>query len=283
MSEDAQFKRAKFRNVTAGGQPFDVHFNPASLSYAITNNLETKDEGGKKTQFVGSSTGKLTMDLVFDTTHDGQDVRVHTAKVSGLMKPDKEKRSPPVVEFAWGVYTFQGVLEGYKETLDFFAPSGIPLRAAVNLTLSSQDTVFDPTTGGPVDVDGSLTPEPVKVPTPPGGAAQAAAKAGDPRAARALAAANGLDSLRFGGGAGGGLSIGAGVKIGPPAGGAMQVRVGAKLNPAALLPRPPTGGVATDRNAIFGVGGKAHVEAPASLRADVGNRTSLNARIRFGG
>jgi len=131
-----------------------------------------------------------------------------------------------------------------------------------------------------VDVQGSLTPEPVRVPTPRGGAAAAAAAAGNPRAARELAAANNLDSLRFGGGAP--LSIAPGVTVRPPAGSASEVRVGARLNPAALLPKPPTGGVATDRNAVFGVGGKAHVEAPASLRADVGTRATLRARIRFG-
>lgn len=279
MSEAAQFRRATFTNVTEGGQPFEVHFNPATLQYQVTNNLETQGEGAARRQFVGSSTGKLTMDLVYDTTHDGQDVRVHTAKVAGLMKPGTD-RVPPIAEFAWGVYTFRGVVEGYRETLDFFAPSGIPLRAAVNLTLSSQETVFDPATGGPVDVQGTLKPEPVKVPTPKGGAAAAAAAAGNARAARALAAANNLDSLRFGGSTP--LSIAPGITVKPPAGSASEVKVGAKLNPAALLPKPPTGGVATDRSAVFGVGGKAHVEAPASLRADVGNRATLRARIRFG-
>ena len=61
-----------------------------------------------------------------------------------------------------------GMVEQYKETLDFFAASGVPLRASVNLTLSSQDVVFESNTNKPATVDKDLTPEPVSVPTSTG-------------------------------------------------------------------------------------------------------------------
>src|ERR1044072_2736639 len=166
MSEPANFTRAKFtpQSGSQQGQEIDVHFNPSSLQLAITNSMKEEGEGNAKKQFVSQSTAKLTMDLIFDTTSDGQDVRTYTEKVAKFMEPD-EKKVPPVVKFEWGTYTFQGVVESYRETIDFFAPTGVPLRASINLTLSKQDKVFEPSTTSKVDTRGSLSDEVVDVPT----------------------------------------------------------------------------------------------------------------------
>ena len=83
------------------------------------------------------------MELVFDTTGAGEDVRTYTDKMAGLMEPD-ENKIPPVVLFRWGTYKFQGLVETYKETIDFFAPTGVPLRASLSIGLSRQDKVFEP-------------------------------------------------------------------------------------------------------------------------------------------
>ena len=85
------------------------------------------------------------MDLVFDTTATGEDVRETTDKMAKLLKANgpSGKQVPPLVEFSWGLYRFTGMVEQYKETLDYFGASGVPLRSGVNLTLSSQDVVFD--------------------------------------------------------------------------------------------------------------------------------------------
>lgn len=124
-SEDTEFARASFKRL--GGEPveFAVHFNPASLSYEITANAPPAEgDAAKSKQFTALSTGKLSMDLVFDTTHDGTDVREMTSKVSRLMEPDPDTRAPWETEFTWGAYKFTGIVGSYKETLDFFAPSG---------------------------------------------------------------------------------------------------------------------------------------------------------------
>ncbi len=43
------------------------------------------------------------MTLVYDTTHDGSDVRTQTEKISRLMEPkDGGKNVAPKVEFGWG-------------------------------------------------------------------------------------------------------------------------------------------------------------------------------------
>lgn len=141
---------AKFTPKTqdgGDGESFDVHFNPASLDYTITNTLQGGNGGRRRAQFVSQSSGKLTMELLFDTTHNGEDVRKHTEKVAKLMEPGGEegssRRPPTIAKFEWGAYKFEGLVESFREKIDFFSEDGVPLRATVNLTLARQDKVFD--------------------------------------------------------------------------------------------------------------------------------------------
>lgn len=200
----ACFKVLSGRNQN---QKVPVHFNPVSLQYTVSNTLEEQGSGNKKKQHVTQSSGKLTMDLIFDTTHDGRDVRRITDKIAQFMQPDSQN-APPVVEFEWGSYSFKGMVESFKETIDFFAPTGVPLRASVNLTLAQQDTVFEPNNYSKFDQKNSLTPDSVDVPAPfePANYAQKdvtqlATQSGNPQAGRALAALNSLESMRFPSGA----------------------------------------------------------------------------------
>ncbi|MCB1940611.1 MAG: hypothetical protein KDI53_00945, partial [Candidatus Accumulibacter sp.] len=169
-------------------EPIKVHFNPASLQHTVSNTLKEEGKGAKKKQYVSQTTAKLTMDLVFDTTNTGEDVRITTNKMAQLLQPIPEgqsKKVPPVVKFAWGAYSFTGMVEQYKETIDFFATGGLPLRSSINLTLSSQDVTFEGgTSRDHASVDGDLTAEPVVVPDDDdgfGGPQGVANKAGDPR------------------------------------------------------------------------------------------------------
>jgi hypothetical protein len=255
MSEPVQIESARFvKNPDKKGaarEEYPVHFNPNSLQVTISNTLEEK--GKDRKQYVTKTAAKLTMDLVFDTTHDGSDVRTHTQKISKLMGPPGESKNktrkqakfiPPVVAFEWGTYKFQGILESYKETLEFFAPNGTPLRAAVNLTMSSQDKLFEPIEANSFDTRGALALEPVVLPAGPGGAADLANEGGDPEAARELGELNDQESLRFPsgpalavdpeielggpvafatGGAGAGAEAGAGVGFGAAAGAGLDL------------------------------------------------------------
>src|SRR5262249_10866820 len=157
---------------------------------------------------------------VFDTTHSGEDVRVTTEKIGKFMEPDSQK-IPPVILFEWGSYKFQGMVETFKETIDFFAPNGVPLRATVNLTISQQDEVFE-TTDGSRGFETQRSPSLDAVQLPPAGgdgggsgssedATGVATRSGDPRAARGIASANGLESMRFTAGAS--LTVGASVQL----------------------------------------------------------------------
>jgi len=122
----------------------DVHFNPASLVYTVENKSPQTSSSPKKRQFVAQFSGKLTMDLQFDTTSTGDDVRSITAQVAKFMEPsanathaadEANKKNPtqpahavPVLLFEWGSYKFNGIMESFKETIDLFSPEGVALR-----------------------------------------------------------------------------------------------------------------------------------------------------------
>ena len=169
------------------------------------------------------------MDLIFDTTYNGDDVRDYTNVVASFMQPPGSStqnvdtsapatnpgsppKSQPVVAFEWGVYLFKGVMESFRETIDFFSAEGVPLRSVVSIGLARQDEVLtkDPS-GVSAPVQGSL------IPTPSGGSVQKMSDlGGDSGAARQLASDNNLDSLRFTGGAS--LQVNAGVQLNAAAG-----------------------------------------------------------------
>jgi hypothetical protein len=221
------------------------------------------------------------MDVVFDSTDTGEDVRITTNKMAQLLQPVPEgqsKKVPPVVKFSWGAYAFTGMVEQYKETIDFFAAGGLPLRSSINLTLSSQDVTFEGgTSSDRASVDGELSPEPVVVPDdegPLGGAQGAANKAGDPRAARGIAAANGAASLRFG--AGGGLAVGASASVGFSAGASVGAGFSAGVGASA------GGGFSASASAAGSVGGSANLLPAAAFAAGGGAGLSVGGGAGLG-
>lgn len=273
MSEEAGIERALFR-VKSTGEVVNVHFNPVSLQYTVANQMQ--QQGGGTQQHVASSTGKLSVDLVFDTTHTGRDVRVDTAKVAALMKPGDDHLVPTLC-FEWGAYKFEGTMEGYRETLDFFSPNGVPLRASLSLSLAATDAqVF---VGGNTDttwaVTGELAPmNTVEVPPAPPSArgglslspAGLAAMAGNPRAARALAAFNGAENLRFG--APKPMAVSAGIKLSPPVAFAPAAAGGPSAGPSAGLQLP------------FGIAAKPGTTASAGVPASQGAFAGLSTSAK---
>lgn len=283
------------------GSDFAVHFNPASLQYTIKNTLK-EGSGKSKQQYVSQTSGQLSLELIFDTTHSGEDVRVHTVKVVNLMKPDAKTKAPPTVQFEWGTFMFRGLIDSYKETIDFFAANGVPLRSTLSLTLASQDKVFDTSSAAKdrsadVTTPGGPTLDPTKT----------AQLAGDPSAARSIASSNNQESLRFSTGpltveasvklngsaafasSGAGISVssGAGASFGVSASEGAFANLRAQvdlpkeitLDTSKLLPAPSLPGISTDSGATFSLGGQAKLEGSASLKADVGAQASLKAKI----
>jgi len=217
------------------------------------------------------------MDLIYDSTHDGTDVRLQTGKIAKLMEPAKregDNAAPPsVVLFEWGSFKFQGLVESYKETIDFFAPTGVPLRASINLTLASQDKVFESLSQGS---DKKFEPLVQNLATSSESLTDVATQAGNPNAARAIATSNGLESIRF------------------PAG-AIALSAEIQLSPAAAFASGQAGlsagfgagfgaGIGVDFGASFGasgggnlaIGGQASAGIAASEGAFAGLRIAAN-------
>ncbi len=254
-----------------GGKAITVHFNPASLSYTLEAKSSQKSGDPRKRQHVAEISGKLSMDLQFDTTDTGDDVRIATAAIAKLLQPSadaaqtaskKNTKAPPVVKFKWGSYEFNGLLDSFKETIDLFSDNGVALRALVSIVLSQQDVVFDDSASlSSTDTSGTRIPTSAAPASPTGSPQALATSGGDPSAARQLASDNGLDSMRFTGGAD------------------LQVNVTAQLN-------PPTAFVSASASAQAGLGisagASAGIGGGIGVSGGIAGGASLSARASAG-
>ncbi|MGE5673328.1 MAG: hypothetical protein ACM3XM_05525 [Mycobacterium leprae] len=130
-----------------------VQFNPETLTVTYANQIGGDNQKGSSTQLAATGTSRLTLELWFDTTvpmQDGEaetygDVRKLTDKVAALMRPsdgDKKKDAKAAVagvEFHWGNFIFDGVMESLTEKLEYFSAEGVPLRANLSVSLAAQE------------------------------------------------------------------------------------------------------------------------------------------------
>lgn len=202
--------------------------NPESLKVGYANQIaeakaeEAKDGAKPATpapapaaggQFVSKLSTKLSVTLVLDVSVPDaggvKDVRTLSMKVLGLLA-DPGSTVPPGVELLWGSFLFRGFLESVEETLEFFSPEGVPLRATLALSLTrpafqtGENKGFR-SAGGPGGRGGRPAPGTVPLAeAPAGGTVQglvAQAKLGGGLSAgvstgggwQAVAAANGID------------------------------------------------------------------------------------------
>jgi hypothetical protein len=135
--------KAVFINLEGGG-PFQVQYNPTAFQYdkAVTWQ-EHEAQGTDKPspiEFQKNSPATLSMDLLFDTTNEGGDVREKWVNgilflTNPMVKPSKgeagklDKKRPPRVTFMWSSFKFTGVIASANVTYLMFASSGTPVRA----------------------------------------------------------------------------------------------------------------------------------------------------------
>ena len=146
-------------------ETFPVQFNPSEYNISENVNYAEKNipgTAGPITQFVSGASATLNLSLIFDTfdtpengvresqqngdltsqkAHTPTDVSKLTRRVAELVAIDGSLHRPPTVTFAWGSLSFEGVVTDIKQTYTMFMPSGMPVRARVELTLKS---VTDP-------------------------------------------------------------------------------------------------------------------------------------------
>lgn len=275
-------------------QAVAVHFNPESLDISLSNNF-TKGTGDSPVQLVDEVTEQLSLELQFDTTTTGVDVRQDTGRIAAFLKPldmlmraGRNKRLPPpkVVEFEWGAVLFQGYIDSYSETLDYFSSDGVPLRAKVSLSLTHQERSFEPRSRENSETGQQEAFSSAGVANDPfaGNAVEAPVQDGAP-IENAAAAANGIENARrpesdvialptsgsLGRGpaafasAGAGLSVGAGLGVGIGAGIGVGGGVGAGLGASA--------GIGAGLGVGAGAGASAGIGAGIGLQAGAGGGT----------
>jgi hypothetical protein len=190
-----------------GRAAIPAHFNPATLELTVSTRLgpsQDKTQGSR--QVVNEGTAKLSVELVFDTTGSLKNVCDTTRQVAQLL--GYQGRPPPLVTFEWGAFRFKGIVDSFKETLDFFSADGVPLRSTVALTMLQEKYIFSRGKRGEKAAgwsgesggdEGEDSPPAKEAPPPPPGFSLTltATLGGAPEAGRALAALNGEESMRF--------------------------------------------------------------------------------------
>jgi hypothetical protein len=148
-----------------------VHFNPDSLKTSLSTNLKSSDRGGSGRtggQYIEKSESTLTLELLFDTSTTAPDIYEEPSgagTVTRIVHSDvrritrtlatfflqtrtpgqaKSSRPPPPsrCHFRWGSFGFTGMVSSMTETLDYFSPDGVPLRASVSLSLKEDRFQF---------------------------------------------------------------------------------------------------------------------------------------------
>ncbi|WP_284124241.1 CIS tube protein [Parerythrobacter aestuarii] len=290
----------------------EVQFNPETLDISLSNNFK-ESSGDSPTQLVDEASAQLSLELQFDTTDTGVDVRQRTHEVAKFLKPLDITREvergdplppPMVVEFDWGAIVFQGYMDSYSETLEFFSHDGVPLRAKVSISLTQQERSFDPrqkkdsegNDAGPYSNDAvnndpfasGAVEQSVDPNAPMDNAAAAANGVEDPRQPNVdkvalpeksgklgrAAAAFAQAGASLGAGLGGGLSAG----IGGGIGGGISAGAGIGIGASAGAGFGVSGGVGFGASAGAGFG----VSAGAGFGASAGASLGVSAGASFG-
>lgn len=120
-----------------------LQFNPEAYSLDSTNNYESKKLIGLKdeiTQFKGGSQSDLQLDILFDSTDTGEDVRDTIKPLSLISDIDPELHAPPPCLFVWAGSVFKGVVTQLNKKFTFFYHDGTPARVKIRLILKPYKT-----------------------------------------------------------------------------------------------------------------------------------------------
>jgi len=127
------------------GEIIECKFNPPEYSTSKQLNygtLNATGSGASIQQFVDGSATTLSMELFFDTSETHEDVRdEYVGKFDALTSIDSELHAPPLCRFVWGKgIVFKALVERIEKTFTMFLPSGIPVRARVDVTFTEYKT-----------------------------------------------------------------------------------------------------------------------------------------------
>jgi len=134
------YSKAKIKVEGKQTKTIEVLFNPSEYTVQNKNKYSWQAIPGLQSpiaQFVHGETPTLTMDLFFDTSESGEDVRERTQEIVQIMDVDSDLHAPPICTFYWGSLQFKGILEQVSQRFTMFTPEGIPVRARLQVTFRS--------------------------------------------------------------------------------------------------------------------------------------------------
>ncbi len=145
------------------GDPVEVSYNPAELSFGQTANYADINIPGIDApilQFVRGSTETLSLELFFDSTENGtgtaaDSVTTQVDPFYQMVRISGNLHTPPLVRVVWGeefpglrndqsvrpVPAFDCVVISCNRKFTLFNPDGVPLRAVVTLALREYRTL----------------------------------------------------------------------------------------------------------------------------------------------
>ena len=139
--------KATIFQVADTSKKVECQFNPKdfSITKAIKWNyqqVDGKDVGDP--EFGGGEAQDFTVDLLFDSTDDGSDVRNKYSSLLTMAQIDTAnantvtgKGEPPECAFQLGSFlSFTGVIKSIAQNFVLFKSDGTPLRAKVKVTFS---------------------------------------------------------------------------------------------------------------------------------------------------
>lgn len=122
--------------------PLPVMFNPPQYELSKTNQFAEIHIPGLPSsvlQFVNGNANSLSIELFFDTTSQGTDVRLHTQAFASLAEPSALTHAPPRLLLMWGSLLFPCVLISVRQTFEYFNSAGLPLRARLQVEFRGQE------------------------------------------------------------------------------------------------------------------------------------------------
>ncbi len=124
-------------------EKIECQFNPESLQYNKRFEWAFRTDIGTNVPepvFAGGKSGIFSVNLLFDSTDTGDDVRDKFSKLMkiAMIKPSDNpdaKGEPRQMLLHWGDFiSFVVIIESINSTFNLFSESGTPLRAQVTVT-----------------------------------------------------------------------------------------------------------------------------------------------------
>lgn len=141
--------------ITDTNETIPCQFNPQELSISRSvrwSHVSLPVLNSPVMQFRGSEPTTCQVNLIFDTSDSGNDVRSYTNQLIRLTLKGGGGHGtrdvllePPSVSFVWGKFElFKAVISSLSVSYVLFLPDGTPIRARANITFTQNDHEDDP-------------------------------------------------------------------------------------------------------------------------------------------